>query len=199
VIDNSQHGWPLSRAWNYGVTRLLSEGCDGVVVCNDDIVLRPDTGPQLVEGLRSRPDLLMVTGFHCEQGQERPPSWEEGADFACFCVDTRLFRTVGEFDENFTPCWFEDVDMHHRIRMAGYDAMRYASYHHYLNGTLKHDAERRAVCQARFPGLQRYFIAKWGGLPGEHGTHDIPFRVPFNGGAPMSSEQFMWPEAMRTA
>ena len=177
VVDNSQHGWPLAAAWNYGIRRLCAEGCDGVVVCNDDLVLRPETGPQLVEGLLSRPDLLMTTGFHCEQTQDRAPAWESGADFACFCVNRRLFDIVGEFDETFNPCYFEDNDMHRRIRLAGFEALRYASYHHYLNGTIKYDSERRAVVQSRFPLVRDYYIAKWGGLPGSE-----TYTIPFNGG-----------------
>jgi len=51
VVDNSQRGWALSAAWNYGIARLLDEGFDAVVVMNDDVVLRPDSGENLVRSL----------------------------------------------------------------------------------------------------------------------------------------------------
>src|SRR4029077_1268375 len=92
VVDTSQHAWSLAKAWNYAIDRLLvREGFTHVVIGNDDILLKPETGPLLVEGLDSRPDLLMVTGYNTRDREDVGPRWEEGGcDFSCFCVDHRL-------------------------------------------------------------------------------------------------------------
>src|SRR2546430_928018 len=52
VVDNSQTGWSLAKSWNYGIRRLCGEeGYDAVILMNDDIVLREDTGEILARGL----------------------------------------------------------------------------------------------------------------------------------------------------
>jgi len=52
VIDNSLQDWPLSKAWNTACRRLLiDEGYDVVLLMNDDVILRPDTGPLLARAL----------------------------------------------------------------------------------------------------------------------------------------------------
>lgn len=75
VIDNSQHDKSLAWAWNYANDRLIDyEKFDYVVVMNDDIILRPETGQLLAdalgkkqfEGGRPFPDklVLMATGYN---------------------------------------------------------------------------------------------------------------------------------------
>jgi GT2 family glycosyltransferase len=51
VIDTRANNWPLSRGWNYGIDKLLSEGYEAVIVMNDDVVLRHDTADLLAWAL----------------------------------------------------------------------------------------------------------------------------------------------------
>jgi hypothetical protein len=179
-IDNYSRRWPLSRAWNQGIRELLDLGCDTVTVCGDDIILRPETGRLNSEALLASPDLLIVSGRHTPFEvtlDQQPLELRGGCDFACFTLDHRLFEEVGEFDENFDPAYLEDNDMHHRIRVAGYEGMCYAPYFHHLNGTQKSDPQQRELVQRRFPVLLNYYIQKWGGKQGEE-----VYQIPFNGG-----------------
>jgi hypothetical protein len=198
VVDTSQHGWPLARAWNYGIDRLcIQEGYDVVIVMNDDIVLRQDTGRLLADGLLLKqyeqgyqPELLLVSARHAAPSDARTdePDWalleaaepqlQPGPDFACFATTRRLFDLVGRFDEGFNPCWFEDNDMHRRIQLAGYEAGAYAPYWHYLNGTLRSDPERRAQVEGgAFERSKAHYVDKWGGIPGQE-RYATPYNEP---------------------
>lgn len=203
VVDNSQHGWSLSRGWNYGIDRLLyREDYDAVVVMNDDVVLRPDSGENLSRALLegwnrtiNGPDPLLVTCRHANHGDmytdevnhvllnDAKPQWQPGPDFSCFCVDRRLFEIVGKFDENFVPAYHEDNDMHRRIQLAGYEGYAVTPYWHYRSGTIRGDGERRAVLDGGgFAASRSYYCRKWGVL--DDGRNPIgreTYTAPFNG------------------
>lgn len=52
VIDTKQRSWPLARAWNYAMDRFLWDmALDAVIISNDDVVFRPDTGSLLAWGI----------------------------------------------------------------------------------------------------------------------------------------------------
>jgi hypothetical protein len=75
VIDQSQRDQPLSAAWNYAYDRLIEyEKFDYVVVMNDDVIIREETGQLLAnalykgqyEGGRPFPDqlILLVSAYN---------------------------------------------------------------------------------------------------------------------------------------
>lgn len=195
VVDNSQMAWPLSRGWNYAIERLtIREGYDAVVVMNDDVILRSDTGELMARALIEfqhrewgGPELLLVSARHAAPSDaptDEPsypllnaaePRFQPGPDFACFCVDRRLLQIVGSFDENFNPAHFEDNDMHRRIQLAGYEGAAYAPYWHFLRSTIRTDPERRGVVQGgAFERCRDYYLRKWGGMPGAE-IYSVPF------------------------
>lgn len=195
VVDNSQHGWCLAKAWNYGIERLcMTEGYDVAIVCNDDILLRPDTGELLAHGLLYgqyeegySPELLLLSGRHAAPNDNRTdeadwdllnaaePKWQPGPDFGLFATTRRLFDEVGRFDEGFNPAFFEDNDMHRRIQLAGFEGGAYAPYWHLLNGTIRTDSERRGVVMnGGFEHSRGHYVRKWGGEPG-HERYTVPF------------------------
>ncbi len=179
-FDNSVHDWPLAKVWNYGIDRLCrQEGYDAVIVCNDDIVLRPGTGDTLAQALAEHPELLVISARHTPLSSEPADDLGVGTcDFGCFCTSARLLDIVGPFDENLWPAFFEDNTAHWQIRVAGFEAAScgYAPYFHHHNGTIKHDPARRALVEQRFPRLRQYYIDRWGGPPGQE-----RFTLPFNG------------------
>lgn len=198
VVDNSQHGWPLAKSWNYAIHRLcVDEGYDAVIIMNDDVVLRQDTAQLLVEGLLHKQfkqgydrELLLLSARHANHGDmytdqvnwgllnAKRPEFQPGPDFSCFCTTKKLLDIVGPFDEHFIPAYFEDNDMHRRIQLAGYEAYAYAPYWHYRSVTVRTDPERaRELSGGAQEKSRQYYIAKWGGMPG-----DENFVTPFNRG-----------------
>lgn len=48
IIDTKEQDWALAKAWNYAADKLLwDEAYDAVIIMNDDVVVRPDTGELL--------------------------------------------------------------------------------------------------------------------------------------------------------
>lgn len=177
VFNNRAADWSLSKAWNVGIYDLCVEGYDSVVVCGDDIVLGDGSGDKMAQALASNDELLVVSARHLPPGTPVPDDLAVGAcDFSCFVTNLRLFEEVGGFDELLYPAYFEDNDMHWRIRQRGYEAASagFAPYFHYLNGTIKSDPIRRALVEQRFPILKQYYIHRWGGEPG-HEVYTEPF------------------------
>ena len=108
------------------------------------------------------------------KGKERV----RGADFCCFLVNTRtFFPTLGTFDENFFPAYFEDNDMRRRMLLA--DANAYvepnAQIIHHVSQTQFADQDRPVVPSHRFEANKSYFIDKWGGIP-----HQEKHKTPYN-------------------
>lgn len=192
VVDNSQTGWSLSKAWNYGIERLCGEeGYDAAILMNDDIVLREDTGEILARGLLEEQQtfpngplndgrlLLLISARHASPSDaftdtpdwdllgKAEPRWQPGPDYSCFVTSLNLLRLIGPFDEGFNPCYFEDNDSHRRIQLAGYEAAALAPYWHFRSGTYRTDAAARARIDASFEGNKQRYIQKWGGIPGQ--------------------------------
>jgi hypothetical protein len=201
VISTHDRSWSLARAWNYAVEKYVADGTyDAVIIANDDILVRPDTGQNLARGLLSAqfdPEtpsigahpcgrLLLVTGYNLNDGfEDLGCRWGVGApDYSCFAIGAEYVRRIGRFDENFDPCYFEDNDSHRRIRLVGYEAAQWAPYFHHGSTTLKTDPERRATIQndgGTFAKCRAYYMRKWGGEPGEE-----RFDAPFGGGGGLS-------------
>jgi hypothetical protein len=80
VVDNRLYGWPLARGWNYAVDTLLgNEAHDAIIIMNDDVVLRQDTGELLawaiLEGQFGANSLLTTDGrliFENQWPETRP-------------------------------------------------------------------------------------------------------------------------------
>jgi hypothetical protein len=204
VIDTSVTGWCLAKAWNYGLRRLtVDEGFDVVVVCNDDIVLAPDTGQNLADALLykqwadERPDhdreILLVSGYNISHVGVPPtdppthgrddlpqfqPRWGTGPDYSCWAATRKLLDVIGPFDEKFVPAWFEDNDSHYRIYGSGFQALSFSPYFHYasqtVNGGGAVSEARRNETQPLFEQNRNYYISKWGGVPGQE-TFTVPF------------------------
>jgi GT2 family glycosyltransferase len=78
----------------------------------------------------------------------------------------KLVETIGLFDENIWPAYFEDNDYHFRCILGGMGIGVWtwlAPFRHARSSTI-----------VKYPNLiphfaknQQYFIAKWGGLPGD--------------------------------
>ena len=141
----------VSRAWNRSIDCLLKTA-DYVLVPNLDIVIKDGSIDALVAHAESNrePILWTMANWHYLHRDGENPGLDEAPlhdnavphpHFSCFMVDERLFAEVGPFDENIKPAYNEDLDMHWRIRLAGYEAVQYegARFFHVGSGTIRND------------------------------------------------------------
>ena len=73
-------------------------------------------------------------------------------------VRANFWEKCGWFDENFDPCWWEDNDMHYRIKLLGYDIKKFQiPYIHLGNQTTK-----KMKLPINSVKSQQYYEKKWG-------------------------------------
>lgn len=167
IIDNSGGACPpipgaevvlgrqpqsVARAWNDAVR--ATEG--HIILSNDDLVFASDTIAQLLAVVHADPHAGIVSTL-------------EGQRFCLFWLNRAAYAAVGPFDERFSPAYFEDNDYHRRLTLAGWTSpCAYTEVKHEHSATMKAvvPRERETVHHARFRACQRFYIEKWGGLPG---------------------------------
>lgn len=168
----------LSAKWNMGIALAFEQMCEAVLVCNNDIILNPVTIDALVARL-GKGDVGMVTAHNLRGELARPedilafPVTYESTeaphpDFSCFLISKKTYEEVGPFDENFSPCYFEDGDYHLRMGKLHIKAITItgAPYYHY--GSKTQNSVYGGLCSpARFEQLREYLRAKHGAVPGE--------------------------------
>lgn len=176
----------VARAWNNGIKIGLSRGASYVLVINLDMLFHHQFIDNLINFADATPDHILWSGTPWESGQTLQDTPLEVATspiahYNCFLVNEKLFRIVGEFDEQFEPAYLEDVDMAYRIRMAGQTqaATTLARFYHINRGTilgsmLHNDEKYLNDLKVQLDVTHERYRQKWGGLP-----HDETFTIPY--------------------
>jgi hypothetical protein len=161
----------VSQAWNKGIEEGNRAGCNYILVINTDIIFKSNAIDRLVDFAERHPDAVLWTMTECRDlvSLENCPedeSFVEHPNFSCFMVKSDFFRSVGKFDENFTPAYCEDGDMHARLVLAGLKAYSYggAKFFHFGSLTIKSDHDLQSKNAKTYPKCQLYFLEKWGHL-----------------------------------
>lgn len=175
IIPNWQNNLGVSRGWNRGLQLAIQDRMDAAFIVNDDATFAPGSMEKMLWALSS---FDLVTGYNTRDENYdhlRFAEFPESPDFACFVVDPIQFvHRFGWFDESFTPAYFEDNDMHYRIRMAGGRAVKHTKAPFFHKGSVTQNWDGHQVVNgSMFEDNRRYYIWKWGGPPGEE-TRTIP-------------------------
>ena len=183
----------LQKAWNkildFGF--VAGSGFDYVFIGNNDTLFHPHCISRMVEQFNaSAADVVMVTAinvrgecptpeaiFTLDEAAKKDLVPNEHPDFSAFMVNKRFVDEVGYADEGFYPAFFEDNDLHRRIKMAGLYAYNcpQALYYHFCSGTQYNTKYKEGrVDSTQFGRNQNYYTQKWGGGPG-HERYPLPF------------------------
>lgn len=176
VHDNRVQANSVAASWNKIARSLFDLGCDLVMICNDDLLFAPSTIQTLVERTSEEESIVVTAcnvkgvlvegdwrGIYSHQPQE-PFTESEHPDFAAFMFTRKTWETVGEFDENFRPAFFEDNCWHARLAKASIRAICIsgAPYYHFGSRTQNADPHKPVVEGKQFDSLRLYFERKWG-------------------------------------
>jgi hypothetical protein len=183
----------LSGAWNQGIHQAVDAHCDYILVSNDDVLFSPWTIDGLVEEFENAPtEVCMVTAVN-QRGNIEPQdirtiekptiiTQAESPDFSCFLIYRGFIEdtVVGEFDENVTPAYFEDNEMHIRINVLGLKAIATTAAPFYHFGSQTQNAElaenKPIVSGDAFNRNGEYVQRKWG----SRDANQLNYRYPFN-------------------
>jgi hypothetical protein len=175
----NRHQVPLSKAWNNGVREAIADGCEYIIVSNDDVLFAPFTIDEMIKQTSSALANYKLDGSAKEPVLFAPLDVAETFDdpleiiwskkstefkfreqelFSCFMITPRYVELVGTFDENFDPAWFEDNDAERRRCLLGYDMLKFqVPYIH--RGSLSTKKLTR-VLNSNIS--QQYYTRKWG-------------------------------------
>ena len=202
VLNNKELDWPLAKCWNYFLKKYKDD-YKTIIISNDDVEFPQGSilamGYTLYSLQYDRPGLeaLIVTGYdpNVEGRKDLDMIWmPDRLGFACgmycFCTSKKLVEVAGYFDEKFTPAMYEDTDMVYRVKLAGFEVYSCIPVYHHDGGgnTHKTDKERKQLMKDTRPGLEQYYIEKWGGLPWRE-TYTTPFD-PESAGDPRYVREF---------
>jgi GT2 family glycosyltransferase len=144
----------VAGAWNL----ILRECEDWVIISNDDVEFYDTTVASLVSVAET------------EEAEFVYPSHDKGSMFCVFLIKHSILDTVGEFDEQFFPAYFEDNDFHRRMRIAGTKeawALN-AGYTHIKSATVKSfNRDELELHHQNFRLNEKRYADKWGGVPGK--------------------------------
>lgn len=163
----------LAQSWNDGIIESYERGADAVLVVNDDVTM-------------SREDMLILANAaveHREAGIIEAEGFNERMNehqilqFAVFGINPIALDTIGYFDQNFAPIYFEDSDYSRRAALAGliYHNAGETSMVHRGSATIGSVPELNQQNHMTFSLCNAYYRRKWGGEPGQE-----IFRHPFN-------------------
>lgn len=191
IIPNYRDNNCVAKSWNIGTKEAIYDGCDYILVINDDILLAPFTVDDLVEHMEKDPDIALLSGTDYKNRFSNAhdiltstrldctPEILPAPDFACFMLRPSAFMEIGDFDEGFRPAYFEDDDYCRRIVLHPVWKIvrsQNAAFFHHGSQTQNNTEGGPVVPSPRFEINRAYYREKWGGEPGFE-----RWSVPFNG------------------
>lgn len=169
----------LAKSWNDGMLSAFANGCQVVIIANDDIVFGEGDLTALAECAFAQPHHYIVTA----QGYSLAEMKTVDMGYSCFAVNPLALEKIGCFDENIFPIYFEDSDYHCRALRMGLERTLCATTNvlHAGSASIKpDDPELMAQHVLTFTRNKEYYLRKWGGEPGQE-VYETPFGVAEHG------------------
>jgi len=176
---------PLSQAWNNGIKQAITDGCDYIIVANDDTLFAPHSIDEWVDRMSQEPENVVLTApLDVKKTFDDPfeivfsdsdtsYEFEENELFSMFMVRKDFWERCGWFDENFDPCWWEDNDMHYRITLLGFSITKYTVPYIHL-GSISTKKMNLPINSLK---SQEYYRKKWGS---NNRTLIEAYKTPYN-------------------
>ncbi len=162
----------LAKSWNEGI--VMSEDADVTIIFNDDITFSPGDVDLIAKASVENPHNFIVT---CAGWNEVHQARMELHGLACFGIQKIAIDTVGYFDENFWPAYFEDNDFWRRCTLAGLSHVNCSgtSVTHKGSQAIRSSLRLRLQNEKTFRANEQYYFSKWG-----DGPRKETFLTPFN-------------------
>lgn len=165
----------LAKSWNEGILNGYLIGADVVVVINDDMVVgEGDIEAVAAEAIKQRGDDNLTAIVHGTMLDDMGAWVDSGYGF--FVVQPLAIETIGMFDEQFMPIYYEDMDYDYRLDISGFDKVVVeTTLAHSGSATINASSALHKQNDVTLEANKAYYVAKWGGEPGRE-----RFTQPFN-------------------
>ncbi len=147
----------VAASWNL-LCKAIFEHNSNALILNDDIFLNKNQ-TQVTEFIKSHKNDFYTSLM----------------DWCAFILPRKTFETVGKFDEQFYPAYYEDNDYAYRMKLVKLSIKRtdFLNPMVYFKGST---ATKQPEILLETQKLRALYVAKWGGAPGKE-----KFSKPFNG------------------
>jgi GT2 family glycosyltransferase len=164
VIYRSPRNLGVAGSWNFLINRAIEQEETNFLILNDDVILKK--GESIINDIinsKTQNHPYYNNFYVCYASNH----------WSSYILNKQIYEEVGEFDENFKRCFYEDNDYAYRMKLKGinYHVDQRLNPEVFLNNgstivdpTLRGDQENR-----------EYFVRKWGGMP-----NDEKYLIPFN-------------------
>lgn len=165
----------LARSWNIGLKTAQRCNADVMMIANDDIEATYADVQLIAMHAYHYPDYYMVSGL----GDDLTTGEHKDMLFALCAINPIAIDTIGYFDEQFAPIYFEDLDYYRRADLARLErgTLRGTSIRHVGSGTRKARPDDEAQFWTDFERNKALYVSKWGGN-GHRGTEQ--YTTPYN-------------------
>lgn len=159
-VFESEKNKGVAGSWNWLIKKGYELGFTNYLILNDDIVLKRGEG-----------EINQIIEKWGENTFHRPRAFY---NWSAFLINKTIFDKVGDFDEAFVKCFFEDNDYEYRMKLAGVTIR--------FEDALNADVYRNSQTIEKNPLLgdyvanKEYYIKKWGGIPTEE-TYKTAFNL----------------------
>ena len=146
----------LNVGFSGSVNQIIKQNTDCPYWCVLSVDWHPKPGH-----LKRLANRLMepFTAILCDESQN---------GYSAMAFKPELLYEIGYLDENFFPAYYEDNDHRYRMKLAGLEWEYFPlEYEHIVSATIKRDPVLMAKNQKTFKENGRYYIEKWGGMPGQ--------------------------------
>ena len=158
----------VAASWNW----FLRNVPDGVIICNDDVILAPDSLEELCRAAEAHPKGLLFCTADPSLALHR---------WSLFLQRGESAAKIGMYDEQFWPAYYEDADYDRRIQLArlGPTLVHGLTFRHDPGRTTAAlDPATRLNYQDHYAHNAEYYQRKWGGP-----RHAETYTAPFGGAA----------------
>ncbi len=165
----------LARSWNDGLYDSYADGADVALIANDDAVAGSGDVDRIAQAALANRDKYLVSGIGHDLHEDRLGNML----LALAAINPVALETIGYFDTNFQPIYYEDIDYYRRAKLAGLEALCVGFTHivHAGSKSLHQVPGQQDIHAATFHVNRAYYSAKWGGDNGEE-TYERPFGEP---------------------
>ena len=154
----SESNLGVAASWNFLIKKAIKDGHTNFLILNDDIILKLDESTIKSIITKWNEAFIVCRPFY---------------NWCSFILTKNIYDKVGEFDENFKICYFEDNDYKYRMDLQGIkiqyeDLLAPEVFNNSM--TIKKDPTLN-----NFDNNRQYYIEKWGELP-----NNEQYKTPFN-------------------
>lgn len=157
IVTESEENYGVSKSFNI-LLNTIFENHKYALMLNDDIYL----GKTQWEIL----SLLINPEFKAD-------FYVNTIDWSSFILPKVTFESIGSFDENIFPAYFEDNDYEYRMELQSKKILKIQYLNPLVNRTSQ-SVDRNPSLRQGFQKNKDYYISKWGGEP-KRETYLTPF------------------------